>query len=145
MAKHLQELKEDKIMPIADFLMKISATAYSNKASLQKVKSNLNTVTQNVSRLDCRIAEAESHVQNNKAIISNFDDKLDKAILNTKQVAMGLSEACNKATSLKSQSTKGPFYRHPFNCSELQRYNQVIPHLGTYKALIAPDPIPVLS
>eukprot|EP00957_Ditylum_brightwellii_P155217 11816890-Ditylum_brightwellii.AAC.1 len=31
------------------------------------------------------ITEVEIHVQNNKAIISKFEEKLDKAILNTKQ------------------------------------------------------------
>eukprot|EP00957_Ditylum_brightwellii_P187203 14257492-Ditylum_brightwellii.AAC.1 len=103
MAKCLQELKEEEIMSITEFMMEISVNTYSNEVSLKKIKSNLNSVTQTVSKLDHRlykeqesyieeqkaintcITEAESHVQNNKAIISNFDEKLDKAILGTKQ------------------------------------------------------------
>eukprot|EP00957_Ditylum_brightwellii_P119221 9094938-Ditylum_brightwellii.AAC.1 len=83
--------------------MKISATTYSNEASLQKVESDLNSVTQTVSKLDHQlnkeqeiyieqqkaikrcITTTESHVQNNHAIISNFDEKLNKAILDTEQ------------------------------------------------------------
>eukprot|EP00957_Ditylum_brightwellii_P097866 7453539-Ditylum_brightwellii.AAC.1 len=55
------------------------------------------------------ITEFESHVQNNKVIHSNVDEKLDKAILNTKQVAMDLSKACNKATSLQCQASDSRF------------------------------------
>eukprot|EP00957_Ditylum_brightwellii_P146935 11186683-Ditylum_brightwellii.AAC.1 len=55
MAKHLQELKEEEIMPIADFMTKISITSFSNEESLQKVKSNLDTVTQNISKLKTKL------------------------------------------------------------------------------------------
>eukprot|EP00957_Ditylum_brightwellii_P152538 11611146-Ditylum_brightwellii.AAC.1 len=51
------------------------------------------------------ITTAESHVQNNNAIISTFDEKLNKVILYTKQVATDLCKACNKATSLKFQAS----------------------------------------
>eukprot|EP00957_Ditylum_brightwellii_P086210 6560009-Ditylum_brightwellii.AAC.1 len=84
-------------------MMKISTTAYSNKASLTKIKCNLNSVTKIVSKHDHQlnkeqevyieqqkainrcITKAESHVQNSNVIISNFDEKLNKAILDTKQ------------------------------------------------------------
>eukprot|EP00957_Ditylum_brightwellii_P140811 10725970-Ditylum_brightwellii.AAC.1 len=49
------------------------------------------------------ITEVKRHIQNNKIIHSQFEEKLDKAILNTEQVAMKLSKACIKATSLKCQ------------------------------------------
>eukprot|EP00957_Ditylum_brightwellii_P169516 12901952-Ditylum_brightwellii.AAC.1 len=42
-----------------------------------------------------------SHDQNNKVIISKFEEKLDKAILNTRQVDTKLSKARNKAPALK--------------------------------------------
>eukprot|EP00957_Ditylum_brightwellii_P163822 12471495-Ditylum_brightwellii.AAC.1 len=110
MAKRLQELREEKIMPIQDFMMKVSTTTYSNKASLTKIKSNLNSVTQTVSKHDHQlnkeqeiyieqqkainncITKAESHVQNNNVIISSFDEKLNRAILDTEQVATDLSK-----------------------------------------------------
>eukprot|EP00957_Ditylum_brightwellii_P111626 8514297-Ditylum_brightwellii.AAC.1 len=84
-------------------------------------------MTQNVSKLDYQlhkeqefyikqqkainnsITEAESHVQNNNVIIFNFDEKLNKAILDTEQVATDLSEACSKATSLKFQVSDSRF------------------------------------
>eukprot|EP00957_Ditylum_brightwellii_P025267 1912602-Ditylum_brightwellii.AAC.1 len=55
MAKRLQELKEEEIMFIAKFMMKISTTAYSNEASLKKILPNLNIVAQNVSKLDYQL------------------------------------------------------------------------------------------
>eukprot|EP00957_Ditylum_brightwellii_P048605 3688278-Ditylum_brightwellii.AAC.1 len=76
-------------------MMKVSATVYSNQASLKIIESDLNSVTQT----------AENHVQNNNAITSNFDEKLNKVILDTEQVAMDLSKACNKATLLKFQAS----------------------------------------
>eukprot|EP00957_Ditylum_brightwellii_P070444 5352351-Ditylum_brightwellii.AAC.1 len=41
--------------------------------------------------------------------MSNFDEKLNKAVLDTKQVAMDLSKACNKDTSPKSQVSDSRF------------------------------------
>eukprot|EP00957_Ditylum_brightwellii_P101780 7757032-Ditylum_brightwellii.AAC.1 len=100
-AKRIQELKEEQIMPMQEFMMKVSATAYSNQASLKIIEFNLNSVTQAVSKHDHQlnkkheiyieqqkainscITKAESHVQNNNPIISNFDEKLNKAILDT--------------------------------------------------------------
>eukprot|EP00957_Ditylum_brightwellii_P007258 551605-Ditylum_brightwellii.AAC.1 len=55
MAKHLQELKEEEIMLLADFMTKISTTVISNEESLQKVESNLDIVTQNISKLETRL------------------------------------------------------------------------------------------
>eukprot|EP00957_Ditylum_brightwellii_P087920 6695507-Ditylum_brightwellii.AAC.1 len=49
------------------------------------------------------ITEIERHVQNNKVIYSQFEEKLDKASLDTEQIATNLSKACNKATLLKFQ------------------------------------------
>eukprot|EP00957_Ditylum_brightwellii_P028325 2139216-Ditylum_brightwellii.AAC.1 len=51
------------------------------------------------------IIDEKRHVQNNKVINSQLKEKLDKAILNTKQVATNLFNACNKATSPKFQVT----------------------------------------
>eukprot|EP00957_Ditylum_brightwellii_P096148 7325358-Ditylum_brightwellii.AAC.1 len=50
-------------------------------------------------------SDITSHIQNNKVIHSRFEEKLDKTILNTKQVDTNLSKAYNKATSLKLQVT----------------------------------------
>eukprot|EP00957_Ditylum_brightwellii_P032777 2484719-Ditylum_brightwellii.AAC.1 len=84
MAKCLQELKEEETMPLADFMTKISTTVISNEESLQKVKSNLDVATQNISKLETRlntqkgiystqhkdinrcISDIASHDQNNK-------------------------------------------------------------------------------
>eukprot|EP00957_Ditylum_brightwellii_P056488 4282152-Ditylum_brightwellii.AAC.1 len=55
------------------------------------------------------ISNIASRDQNNKSIISKFDEKLDKAILNTKQITTNLSKACNKATSLNFQGPDSRF------------------------------------
>eukprot|EP00957_Ditylum_brightwellii_P065283 4951319-Ditylum_brightwellii.AAC.1 len=47
----------------------------------------------------------ERHVQNNKVIHSQLEEKLNKVIINTEQVTTNLSEACDKATSSKFQLT----------------------------------------
>eukprot|EP00957_Ditylum_brightwellii_P199001 15169106-Ditylum_brightwellii.AAC.1 len=49
------------------------------------------------------ITEVANHIQNNKDIISIFEEKLNKTILNTKQVATNPSKTCGTATSLKFQ------------------------------------------
>eukprot|EP00957_Ditylum_brightwellii_P044397 3369317-Ditylum_brightwellii.AAC.1 len=121
MAKRLQELKEEKIMSLADFMTKISNTVFTHEESLQKVESNLYIVTQNISKLETRIntqkeiystqrkdinrciLDISSLVQNNKVILSRFEEKLNKAIQDTEQVATKLSEACNKAPAPKFQ------------------------------------------
>eukprot|EP00957_Ditylum_brightwellii_P104518 7963708-Ditylum_brightwellii.AAC.1 len=123
MTTQLQELQEEKILPITEYITKISSTVLSNEESLQKIRYNLNTLTQTISKLDTKqIMQKEinsaqqkdinkctsgiaSHDQNNKAISFKFEEKWNKAILNTKQVAANLSEACNKATSSKFQLT----------------------------------------
>eukprot|EP00957_Ditylum_brightwellii_P208859 15359277-Ditylum_brightwellii.AAC.1 len=55
MTKRLQELKEEEIMPIAEYISKISTMVYTNEESLQKIKSNLDVVTQTVSKLDTKL------------------------------------------------------------------------------------------
>eukprot|EP00957_Ditylum_brightwellii_P195522 14898223-Ditylum_brightwellii.AAC.1 len=55
MAKCLQELKEEKIMPLADFMTKISTTVFTHEESLQKVKCNLDVATQNIFKLETRL------------------------------------------------------------------------------------------
>eukprot|EP00957_Ditylum_brightwellii_P075847 5764585-Ditylum_brightwellii.AAC.1 len=108
-------------------MTKISTTVISNEESLKKIKSKLNSMTQNISKLkprlntqkeiystECKdinrcILDIASHDQNNKVIYSLFEEKLDKAILNTKQAVTDLSEACNKATSLKFQISNSRF------------------------------------
>eukprot|EP00957_Ditylum_brightwellii_P139046 10598101-Ditylum_brightwellii.AAC.1 len=52
MAKRLKELWEEEIISITEFMAKVSATTYSNEASLKKIKSNLNSVTQTISKHD---------------------------------------------------------------------------------------------
>eukprot|EP00957_Ditylum_brightwellii_P081388 6190845-Ditylum_brightwellii.AAC.1 len=54
-------------------------------------------------------SDIASHHQNNNVIISRFEEKIDKAILDTKQVATKLSEACNKAPALKFPVTYSRF------------------------------------
>eukprot|EP00957_Ditylum_brightwellii_P148256 11287940-Ditylum_brightwellii.AAC.1 len=121
MAKRIQELKEKEIMPLADFMTKISTNVFSTEESLQKVKCNLDVATQNISKLETRLTSQEEIYsdqqkdinrcisdianldQNNKVIHSRFEKKLNKAILDTKQVATNLSEACNKAPAPKFQ------------------------------------------
>eukprot|EP00957_Ditylum_brightwellii_P089365 6804270-Ditylum_brightwellii.AAC.1 len=56
MNRRLQELKEEEIMSIKDYMSKLSATGVSNRESLQKIKSNLDIITQNVSKLDSRLS-----------------------------------------------------------------------------------------
>eukprot|EP00957_Ditylum_brightwellii_P038725 2926991-Ditylum_brightwellii.AAC.1 len=103
MAKHLQELKEEEIMPLADFMEKNSTTIFTHEESLQKVECNLNVATQNISTLNKRltrqkeiysdqqkdtnrcISDITSLDQNNKVIHFRFEEKLNKAILDTKQ------------------------------------------------------------
>eukprot|EP00957_Ditylum_brightwellii_P173018 13172269-Ditylum_brightwellii.AAC.1 len=103
MAKRLQELKEEEIILLADFMAKISTNVLSNDKSLQKVKCNLNVAIQNISKLETRLnAQKEiystqrkdinrcilyiaSYDQSNKVIISKVEEKLDKAIQDTKQ------------------------------------------------------------
>ena len=115
MGKRLQELKEEEIMPLSDFMKKISTTVFTQADTLQKVECNLDVATQNISKLDTRLtSQKEIYAvqrkdinrcifdianldQKNKVIHSCFEEKLNKAILDTKQVAMKLSEACNKA------------------------------------------------
>eukprot|EP00957_Ditylum_brightwellii_P153536 11685946-Ditylum_brightwellii.AAC.1 len=117
----MQNLQETQSNRFNGYLSKFSTTVISHTESLKKIESNLNFVTQTVSKHDHKlnkeqeiyieqqkainscITKAEIHVQNSKAIISNFDEKLNKAILDTKQVATDISKACNKATSLKYQ------------------------------------------
>eukprot|EP00957_Ditylum_brightwellii_P183901 14008080-Ditylum_brightwellii.AAC.1 len=97
MVKRLQELKEKEIMPLADFMRKISTTVISNEESLQKVKSNLNVATQTISKLKTKLTmQKEIYSTQQK-------EKLNKAIHDTKQVATKLSKACNKAPSLNFQ------------------------------------------
>eukprot|EP00957_Ditylum_brightwellii_P051907 3937067-Ditylum_brightwellii.AAC.1 len=50
------------------------------------------------------ISNIASYDQNNKVIISKFEEKLNKAILDIEQVATKLSETCNKAPSLNFQA-----------------------------------------
>jgi hypothetical protein len=45
------------------------------------------------------------YVKNNTKITTQFEEKSTKAIINTNQVAMNLSEACDKATSSKFLQT----------------------------------------
>eukprot|EP00957_Ditylum_brightwellii_P161768 12316721-Ditylum_brightwellii.AAC.1 len=55
MKQQLQELKEEEIMLFAEFMTKISTTVYSNKESLKKVESKLDTMTHTVSKLDYQL------------------------------------------------------------------------------------------
>eukprot|EP00957_Ditylum_brightwellii_P141020 10743265-Ditylum_brightwellii.AAC.1 len=100
---NFKERQQKHIDYFTSYLITLSSNVVSNKESLQKIKSNFNVVTQTISKLNTRlskekeiyskqqkdiskcITKAENHVQNNKAIISKFDEKLDKTILNTKQ------------------------------------------------------------
>eukprot|EP00957_Ditylum_brightwellii_P035367 2682027-Ditylum_brightwellii.AAC.1 len=84
-------------------LSTLISTAFSNKESLKKIEPNLNIVTQTVSKFEIKltmqkeiystqgkginrcILDISNYDQNNKVIISKFEEKLDKAILNTKQ------------------------------------------------------------
>eukprot|EP00957_Ditylum_brightwellii_P126276 9627248-Ditylum_brightwellii.AAC.1 len=100
-------------------LSTFSSTVFSNEESLKKIESNLNIMTQTVSKFNHKlviqkeiystnqkdisscISTIASHDQNNKVIHSCFGEKLNKAIHDTKQVAMKLSEAPNKAPALQ--------------------------------------------
>eukprot|EP00957_Ditylum_brightwellii_P033576 2545042-Ditylum_brightwellii.AAC.1 len=55
MTKRLQELKEEDIMPLADFMSKINTTVFTHEESLQKVECNLDITTQNISKLETRL------------------------------------------------------------------------------------------
>eukprot|EP00957_Ditylum_brightwellii_P080427 6117409-Ditylum_brightwellii.AAC.1 len=55
MAKHLQELKDEEIMPLSDYMDKISTTVFNQAETLQKVECNLNVATQNISRIKTRL------------------------------------------------------------------------------------------
>eukprot|EP00957_Ditylum_brightwellii_P145629 11088053-Ditylum_brightwellii.AAC.1 len=91
MTKQLQELKEEKIMPITEYMAKFSTTIFSNGDSLQKIEFKLDTMSHNDSKIDYKLNKAEkiyadqqkatnqcitkveSHVQNNKIIHSQFE------------------------------------------------------------------------
>eukprot|EP00957_Ditylum_brightwellii_P021044 1585578-Ditylum_brightwellii.AAC.1 len=55
MAKRLQDLKEMEIMPLDDFMSKVSDTVLAHDDTLQKVECNLNVAIQNISKLDTRL------------------------------------------------------------------------------------------
>eukprot|EP00957_Ditylum_brightwellii_P125624 9575327-Ditylum_brightwellii.AAC.1 len=117
----IQDMQQRQANILNCYLSKLSTTVVSNTESLKKIKSNLNVMTQTISKLNTRlnmekeiysnqqkdinncIIEIEMHVQNNKVIHYQFEENLDKAILHTEQVATKLFDACNKATSLKFQ------------------------------------------
>eukprot|EP00957_Ditylum_brightwellii_P176174 13414468-Ditylum_brightwellii.AAC.1 len=81
----------------------LSSTVFSNEESLKKIKSNLNIMTQTISKfkhklvmkkeiysthlkdINSCISTIASHDQNNKVIYSRFEEKLNKAILDTEQ------------------------------------------------------------
>ena len=123
MKKRLQELKEEEIMPLADYMEKISTTVFTQADALQKVECNLDVATQNISRLDTRLtSQKEIYAvqrkdingcmfnianldQNNKLMQSRFEEKLEKAIQDTEHVATKLSEACNKVPASQFQVT----------------------------------------
>ena len=108
-------------MPLTDYMTKISTTVFNQADSLQKIECNLDVATQNISKLETRptsqkeiysdqrkdinrcISDIASLDQNNKIIHSRFEEKLNKAIQDTKQVATKLSEARNKAPAPKFQ------------------------------------------
>eukprot|EP00957_Ditylum_brightwellii_P182810 13924601-Ditylum_brightwellii.AAC.1 len=76
MTKRLQELKEEEIIPLADFMTNISTTAISNEESLQKVKSNLNAATQNISKLETRLTMQKKSIPLNKKISTDASQTL---------------------------------------------------------------------
>eukprot|EP00957_Ditylum_brightwellii_P007878 596664-Ditylum_brightwellii.AAC.1 len=55
------------------------------------------------------ISTITNHDQNNKVIHSCFDEKLNKVILDTEQVAMKLSKVPNKAPALKFHTPDSRF------------------------------------
>eukprot|EP00957_Ditylum_brightwellii_P158331 12052081-Ditylum_brightwellii.AAC.1 len=79
MAKCLQELKEEEIMPLSDYMMKISNTVFNQAETLQKVECNLDVATQNISKLDTRLSQKEIYTVQQKDInrcifdIANLD------------------------------------------------------------------------
>eukprot|EP00957_Ditylum_brightwellii_P211810 15366627-Ditylum_brightwellii.AAC.1 len=110
-------MHEKQFNYLANYMTKLSSTVISNKESLQKIESDLDTKSYNISKFDYQlnkveriyvdqrkninqyITKVERHVPNNNVINSQFEEKLNKAILNTKQVTINLSDACDKATS----------------------------------------------
>eukprot|EP00957_Ditylum_brightwellii_P042851 3243734-Ditylum_brightwellii.AAC.1 len=101
--QNYQKLQEAQSNGFNGYLSKLSTTVISHTNYLMKIESDLNIVTQTITKLDHQlnkeqeiyieqqkyinscITRAESHMQNNNAIISNFDEKLNKAIHDTKQ------------------------------------------------------------
>eukprot|EP00957_Ditylum_brightwellii_P026206 1982032-Ditylum_brightwellii.AAC.1 len=116
-------MQQKQTIKLNGYLSKLNTTVISNTDSLEKIESNLDVVTQTISKLDTRLSmekeiysnqqrdinkcinEIKRHVQENKVIHTQFEDELNKAILNTKQFVMNISKAYNKATSVKCQAT----------------------------------------
>eukprot|EP00957_Ditylum_brightwellii_P138912 10588201-Ditylum_brightwellii.AAC.1 len=56
-------------MPLADFMTKISTTVFTQEESLQKVKCNLDVMTQNISKLKTRLtSQKELYVDQQKDV-----------------------------------------------------------------------------
>eukprot|EP00957_Ditylum_brightwellii_P022405 1690709-Ditylum_brightwellii.AAC.1 len=70
-ANHLQELKKEEILTLADFMTKISTTVISNEESLQKDESNLDIATQNISKLETRLTMQKKSIPLNKKILTD--------------------------------------------------------------------------
>eukprot|EP00957_Ditylum_brightwellii_P033351 2526481-Ditylum_brightwellii.AAC.1 len=85
-----QKRQERQTNDFAGYISELSSKVISNTESWQKVESNLNAVTQTVTKLDHKIVMQ-------KEIYSTQE----KAIHDTEQVAMKLSEAYNKALAPK--------------------------------------------
>eukprot|EP00957_Ditylum_brightwellii_P196597 14979250-Ditylum_brightwellii.AAC.1 len=114
-----QERQQRKANRFTCYISELSTKVISNTESLQKVESNLNIMIQTVSKFKHKLVMQKeiyfTHLkdinscisiiasldQNNKVIHSCFEEKLNKAIHDTKQIATKLSEAHNKAPALK--------------------------------------------
>eukprot|EP00957_Ditylum_brightwellii_P046321 3515273-Ditylum_brightwellii.AAC.1 len=119
MKKQFLDMEREKFHTLSSCMADIKPNIESNEESLEKIKSNLNVITQTISKfkhklviqkeiystyrkdINSCISDIASHDKNNKVIHSWFEEKLNKAIHKTKQVATMLSEACNKAPTLK--------------------------------------------
>eukprot|EP00957_Ditylum_brightwellii_P139804 10652833-Ditylum_brightwellii.AAC.1 len=91
-------MEREQFNTLSSCMADVTTKIESNEEFLEKIESNLDTVTQTVSKC---ISDIAIHDQNKKVIHSCFEEKLNKAILDTEQVATKLSEACNKAPALK--------------------------------------------
>eukprot|EP00957_Ditylum_brightwellii_P179154 13648753-Ditylum_brightwellii.AAC.1 len=103
--KQFLNKEREQIITFSFCMADVTTKIKSIEEALEKIMSNLHTVTQTDSKFETKLTTQKEINPTQQKEINRYisDIKLNKAISDTKQVATKLSEACNKATSLKFQ------------------------------------------